>query len=195
MKLLATPNSPYCRIARICALEVDVDLDVEFVGVRDRAKEILEFNPAGKVPTLIDDRGYVLSDTRMICEVLQTYSEVMFLAPLDHWEQRAWEGYSTGFLDGVAVWVREERRDPGDKSDVVTNLERARAERCLEYFDTNWALRAKSINYATATLFSALELMDTRVARDQIYRYPKLSRWYDATRDTASIEKTRPQSA
>lgn len=195
MKLLATLNSPYCRIARICALELGVDLEVEFVGVRDHANEILEFNPAGKVPTLISDRGYALSDTRMICEVLQTYSDVMFLASLDDWEQRVWEGLSAGFLDGVAVWVREERRDPDDKSNVVIEFERARAGRCLAYFNSNWSLRDKSINYATATLASALELVDTRVAPGQIDRYAALSRWYDATRHTMSLEKTRPQSA
>ena len=195
MKLLATPNSPYCRIARICALELEVDLDVEFVGVRDQAKEILEFNPAGKVPVLISDHGYALSGTRMICEVLQTYSDARFLAPLDDWEQRVREGLAAGFLDGVAVWVREERRDPDDKSESVIQLERARAERCLAYFNTNWSLRGQSINYATATLASALELMDTWVAPGQIGRYATLSTWHDAARRTMSLEKTRPQSA
>lgn len=92
MKLLVTLNSLYCRVARICALELEVDLEVEFVGVRDHAREILDFNSAGKVPTLISDCGYAISDTRMICEVLQTYSDVKFLAPLDHWEQRVREG-------------------------------------------------------------------------------------------------------
>ncbi len=194
MKLLATPNSPYCRIVRVCALELNLDIDIEFVGLRDQANEILQINPTGKVPTLINDHGNAFSDTRLICEELQALAEASFLAVHDHWQRRVWEGFSIGFLDGIAVWVREERRAPSDKSESVIDLERARANRCLAYLESNWAIEDMSIDFTAATLVSALELLQTRLAPDLIQQSAKLWQWYDAIGHSISFQKTRPES-
>lgn len=176
-------------------MELDINLEIAFVGVRGHASELLTFNPAGKVPTLVTDDGYALADTRIICETFQTGSEKMFLARLGDSERRAQEGLAVGFLDGVAVWVREQRREAEDRSSGVIELERARAIRCLAHFELHWPFDNRAIDFANAALVSAIELMHTRVAADLIENYPALCQWYGAISQYESFSNTRPESA
>ncbi|TAN02872.1 MAG: hypothetical protein EPN36_15300 [Rhodanobacteraceae bacterium] len=83
-------------------------------------------NPAGKVPTLLLDNRCALSDTRLICEYLDSLSPSGFLARPDDLDGRCLEGLAAGFLDGVAVWIRELRRDRAEQSPGVLELEAER---------------------------------------------------------------------
>ena len=83
MKLFYTPNSPYARVARVIALEIGLAMDFVQVEVRDTVDELLHYNPAAKVPTLELDDGVVLSDTRLICDYLQSRSDGRYLCDVD----------------------------------------------------------------------------------------------------------------
>ncbi|MGH8184884.1 MAG: glutathione S-transferase N-terminal domain-containing protein, partial [Rhodanobacteraceae bacterium] len=72
MELLYTPNSPYSRIVRVRVLEQALDVKFTRVSLRESADQILEHNPAGKVPALILDDGRALSETRLVCEYLDS---------------------------------------------------------------------------------------------------------------------------
>lgn len=192
MKLLATPNSPYARVVRICAHELGINLDIEYVGVRNDADHILKHNPAAKVPTLIIDNELALSETRLICELLEDQSTPGFLARRDDSKRRRWEGLVTGFLDGVSVWIREARRDAEDQSQKIMDLERRRADRCLDYFERHWSMSV-DIDYSSSAIVSGLELITTRVESGMLTRYPNLNSWYQDMQGLESIKETRPE--
>lgn len=194
MKLLCTPNSLYSRIIRIVAIEMDVKLAVEFVGVRENANTLLNYNPAGMVPTLVLEDGTVISESRLICEHIQAKSLPNILAEVGDTESRSLEGLVGGFIDGIAVWVREDRRNISEQSPGVLTLERARAERCLEYFNGKIRLLPKTINYSVISLICGLELMEMRVNHSWYLSYPVLASWYEKFKALPAFEATRPQT-
>lgn len=178
MKLLYSPNSPYARVARVCALQLGVELEFVEVAIRQQADAILEYNPAAIVPTLVLDDGSFLAETRLICEFLETRGTGAFIASTSDFENRHWEGFCTVFLDGVAVWIREIRRPAGEQSPGVIELERNRAERCLKYYEDAWQTSSEHLSYACATLVSALELVETRLPLAWQQQNPRLADWY-----------------
>ncbi len=192
MKLLYTPNSPYARVARICALRLQSQLAFETVAIREQADRILAINPAAMVPTLVLDDGSFLTETRLICEYLEHSGAGGFLAPRNDLPRRHWEGLINNFLDGVAVWIREIRRPPGEQSPGVIGLELDRAARCFEYFERHWDMDAIDLTYASAMLASAIELIDTRTDWNWRERAPAMAAWYQAISADELLRRTAP---
>ena len=192
MKLLYTANSPYSRITRVCALEHAIDLELELVGVRDSADVILEYNPSGKVPCLKIDKGLVLSESRLICEYFDSISGSRFTAPVTELGSRCLEGFVSGFLDGIAVWVREARRPRSEQSPKTLQLEGDRARRCLAYFEQYWDTKSMQLSYASTALASAIELLDTRLQPGWRTSCPALFQWFARISKNSSLRATAP---
>ena len=192
MKLLYTPNSPYSRVARVCALQQRLELAFESVAVREQADRILEINPAAMVPTLVLDCGTFLTETRVICEYFDSVGPGGFLAAGHDLQRRHREGLVHNFLDGVAVWVREIRRPAGEQSPGVIELERARTERCLAHFETCWELESTELDFTSTMLASAIELLDTRIDRAWRVACPQLADWYEAVSRHDLLRRTAP---
>jgi glutathione S-transferase len=64
------PLSPYARKVRLVLAEKRLPFEVRVEKVWERRPEYLEMNPAGTVPTLIEDNGLVIPDSGVICEYL-----------------------------------------------------------------------------------------------------------------------------
>jgi len=67
MRLYDVTGSPNCRKVRVAARELSLPLQlipIDLVGPRDAA--YLAQNPSGKVPTLVDDDGFVLWESGAI---------------------------------------------------------------------------------------------------------------------------------
>ncbi|MEH1800037.1 MAG: glutathione S-transferase N-terminal domain-containing protein [Nostoc sp.] len=113
MKLFYTPNSPYARIARVATLELNLcdQIETQKVIARDPNSDLLNYNPTGKVPTLTTDDGFILSETRIICVYLNHLNpEIKLVTDISNGFLQQLEGMTGGFIDGIAVWVRELRR-------------------------------------------------------------------------------------
>lgn len=191
LELLYTPNSPYSRIVRVRILEQGLDIGFTRVALRESADRLLEFNPAGKVPTLKLDGGRTLSETRLICEYLDSLHPSDFLARPEDLDGRSLEGLATGFLDGIAVWIRELRRDRAEQSPGVLQLEGERFDRCMRYFE-QMGLAAHGVGYAHTAIASAIELVDVRVSKAWRNECPCMSRWFDAISENACLRATSP---
>lgn len=192
MKLLYTANSPYSRIVRVCALEHAIDLELELVGVREFADIILEYNPSGKVPSLKIDNSLVLSESRLICEYFDSITGYRFTASVTELESRCLEGFASGFLDGIAVWVREARRPRPEQSPKTLQLESERARRCLAYFERNWDTGSTQLSYASVALASAIGLLDTRLQSEWRTSYPNLLQWFEQISKSPNLRTTAP---
>ena len=64
------PLSPYARKVRMVLAEKRLPFELRIEKVWERRPEYLELNPAGTVPTLIEDNGLVIPDSNAICEYL-----------------------------------------------------------------------------------------------------------------------------
>ncbi|MBD0385401.1 MAG: glutathione S-transferase [Nostoc sp. C3-bin3] len=197
MKLFYTPNSPYARIARVATLELNLSerIEMQKVTVRDPNSELLNYNPTGKVPTLATDDGFILSDTRIICVYLnQLNPEIKLVADISDGFLQQLEGIASGFIDGIAVWVRELRRSSSEQSSRIIELERARAFRILNYFEKISDQLDQTPKLAHITLASALG-MEIRLPELQWRQnFPQLAQWYDEFSRRESLQVTQPES-
>ena len=143
MILLAGPISPYVRIVRMqiehCALQEHVE--VQNVATRVPDSPVHKHNPTGKIPTLVVDDTHAIGEARLICEYLDGFHAGAPFAPTTRTlAERSFEGTVTGFLDGMAVWIREARRPTNEQAPSIIEQEHARALRCIQFLsnDTGW---------------------------------------------------------
>jgi glutathione S-transferase len=65
------PLSPFSRKVRLVLAEKRLPFELRLEKVWERRPEYLELNPAGTVPTLIEDNALVIPDSGVICEYLE----------------------------------------------------------------------------------------------------------------------------
>ena len=65
------PLSPYSRKVRLALAEKRLPHELRLEKVWERRPEYLELNPAGTVPTLVEDNGLAIADSNVICEYLE----------------------------------------------------------------------------------------------------------------------------
>ncbi|MDZ8025781.1 MAG: glutathione S-transferase family protein [Nostoc sp. SerVER01] len=197
MKLFYTPNSPYARIARVTALELNLGdrIQMQKVTVRDSNSDLLHYNPTGKVPTLATDDGFILSESRIICVYLNHFNpEIKVVADISNGFLQQLEGIAGGFIDGIAVWVREFRRPLTEQSPGVIELELTRALRILNYFEKISEKLDQTPKLAHITMASALGLESRLPQLQWRQNYPKLAQWYDEFSGRPSFQLTKPES-
>ena len=68
--LFHLPLSPYCRKVRLVLAEKRLPFELRAERVWERREEYLQINPAGLVPTLVEDNGLAIADSNVICEYL-----------------------------------------------------------------------------------------------------------------------------
>jgi RNA polymerase-associated protein len=69
MVLFTDATSPVCHRVRLVAKEKDIPMDIEEVSIDELPEDLLELNPYGTLPTLVD-RDLVLYDPQVIIEYL-----------------------------------------------------------------------------------------------------------------------------
>jgi glutathione S-transferase len=70
------PLSPYARKVRLVLAEKRLPVELHVEKPWERRPEYLELNPAGTVPTLVEDNSMVIPDSAVICEYLdEAYPE------------------------------------------------------------------------------------------------------------------------
>ncbi|MEX2629145.1 MAG: glutathione S-transferase family protein [Tistlia sp.] len=193
MKLFYSRNSPYARIARIAALESG-RTDIEMVRVQNRAPDspLLAYSPVCRVPTLVDGE-LVLGEAANVWRYLRSLSD-SGRPERRGWPEVAFESMALGFLEGIAAWVREHRREPAERSAFLIEIERRRAGRCLAYFDQRVeAGAAAPWDLAQVALVCGLDLMDHyRLVEEWEVDHHRLFAWLDEQRRRPAAKATRP---
>lgn len=126
MILFYAAGSPYARLVRVLWRERGPAMEEREVPLRDPASPLLAHHPVGRVPALLAG-GVLLSETPLILAQLGWLPEEA--------AGKARLGRVLGMLDGIAVWNRELRRVPEERSPGVLALEAARADRVLATLD------------------------------------------------------------
>jgi len=65
------PVSPYARKVRLALAEKRLPFELRLEKPWERRPEYLALNPAGTVPTLVEDNGLVIPDSGAVCEYLE----------------------------------------------------------------------------------------------------------------------------
>lgn len=197
MQVFYSDNSPYARIARIVARETGLDERIEWIKVRNRSPDspLLAYSPVCRVPTLVDG-NLVLGEARNICDYLgRAAGSTALLPDVADWPARALESMMIGFLDGIAVWVRELRRPEPHRSDFLLDVEAKRADRCIDHFEAIWAgsARAPAWDFGHMALACALDLADLNALfPGWPHDRPALASWLADRRLRPSMVATRP---
>lgn len=197
MKLYITPGSPYGRIVRIVMLEKGLGDRVEIIIAPTRMTNspYYQINPSGRVPYLVRDDGVGLEESALICAYLDhLVDKPMFDWPTgnDGWEARRLDALAHSFIDGLAVWLRENARPANERSPTTLAHETQRSLRMAKLWESEITHPAVHgpLNLAQITLACALSL-ETRNP-DFKWRpgHPKLSAWFDAFATRPSFKAT-----
>lgn len=65
------PLSPYCRKVRLVLAEKRLPVELRHEKIWERRPEYLALNPAGTVPTLLEDNGLAVPESSVICEYIE----------------------------------------------------------------------------------------------------------------------------
>jgi glutathione S-transferase len=130
MQLLGSPNSPFARKVRIVLEEKGVPHEYVIERPSAPGSRVPQFNPLGKVPTLVLDDGRALYDSVVIVEYLDTAGSGPKLIPEafgERIEVKRWESLGDGIAEAT-VNINHEYREPKEKQRAPAWFERQRAK-------------------------------------------------------------------
>ncbi len=196
MRLFYSSGSPFARAVRVALRETGLLATIaeQETTLRDPAAILLPHNPVGRVPTLVLADGTALTETALILPFLDTLGGAYRLLPE---ASRGPLGLVLGAMDGMAVWNRELRRPPEERSPGVIALETTRLNRAADVLEAQaaagqWALTGPP-DAPRITLGCLLGYAEYR-HRAWAWRQdrPALAAWYDAIAARPSFQATIP---
>ena len=198
MKLHWSPKSPYVRKVMICAHELELTDRLELIrsvaAMLKPNERLMLDNPLSKIPTLILDDGFVLFDSVVICEYLDTLGcgSLFPKQGSDKWQALRWHAFGDGLLDALILWRNErERKAPLEALIAAFDLKTRVSLRQLD--DEAQALNETALSIGHIAIGCALGYLD--------YRFdtfgwralaPRLAEWFDETGSRPSFINTEP---
>ena len=198
MKLYYSPGSPYARIAQILLREsglLDETLEI-LAANRSPDNPVLTHSAVGRVPTLVDG-DFAVTEVRYVFDYLASKSRQNLVRRPERltWREVCQEGQILGFLEGIAGWVRENRRETHTRSDFLLEVETERSRRCLAYLEgeAQEELLPDFPTFRSVALAAAIGLMEFRkLCPSWRAAYPALAEWYSHLEDRPSMKETMP---
>lgn len=200
MKLLYTPNSPYARKVRIVAIEKHIELELQEVVLGDPNSPLTQYNPLGKVPTIVFDDGTALYDSRVIVEYLSARTPVNHLLPSEHKlkiEVLRWEALADGVCDAAVAIILEQRKPEAQQSEAVLTKQQLKIDAGLaalnkEISKKKWCVN-ETFSLADISVGCLLGYIDLRLKQfnwqDQ---YPNLAKHFTILSKRPSFKETMP---
>ncbi|AKU23605.1 glutathione S-transferase N-terminal domain-containing protein [Massilia sp. MB5] len=203
MKLIGSLASPYVRKVRVVLAEKKLDCQFVLENVWVPETTIQDLNPLGKVPCLVMEDGYVMQDSRVIVEYLDTLTPVGKLLPPNGRERadiKCWEALADGVLDaGVLVRLERTQRPPEQQSAAWIARQLLKVERGLAAMEQRLGDGAfcagNHYSLADVAVGCALGWLSFRFP-DIAWResHPNLARLFDKLSERPSFKDTVPQA-
>ena len=204
MKLLGSVPSPYTRKVRIVLAEKKIDCEFEVADVNPPENPVNALNPLGKVPTLVQDDGTALFDSRVIVEFLDSVSPLSRLIPEENRERVAvhrWEALADGSLDAGLLIRYESLRPKKEQSKAwsekqVGKLKRGLAMIAAELADKPWC-HGDRYSLADIAVGCCLGWIEFRKPGNVDWRaeYANLDRYYGKLMERPAFADTAPPRA
>jgi glutathione S-transferase len=197
MKLYVTYTSPYARLARIVVVEKGLENRVEILEAKTRTPNspYYQINPSGRVPYLVDDAGFGMEDSQLICAYLDGLDGKPRLHdPLrqSDWGYRRLEASARSMCEGICVWARAMNLPEDERSSTVLAHEVARSQRMADFFEARMADPFIQGPLAMAHLILAvsLDVARKRGLGDLTAGRPQLASWMRRMSDLPSMRAT-----
>jgi glutathione S-transferase len=128
MRLLMNKTSPYARIVRIALAEKGYkDVPMEVVDPWSDAGQLLEANPAGRVPALLTDDGRALTESLLIVQWLENQRPQPSLMGADATATIARAGTAMGVIDAAVGTLLGRRIAGAGFDESLVGLKRRRS--------------------------------------------------------------------
>lgn len=199
MRLRYSPLSPFVRKVRVAAIELGLDDQIERVptDVWSADTDIARDNPLGKVPALVSEDG-VFAGSTLICQYLDARAgRRLFPPPGDGWAVLQLHALADGMMEAAVQRTIETMRRPQELvyPEFVARQE-GKILGTLDAIETRGELDGGQVDIATLTTACSLAYLDLRASHlDWRRQRPRLSAFYDAFADRASMKATAPQPA
>ena len=203
MKLIGSYSSPYVRKVRIVMAEKRIDHELVVENPFDPASRVPDFNPLGKVPTLVMEDGGAVFDSRVIVEYLDTITPVNKLIPPSgraRVEVRCWEALGDGLCDAAVLSRLESQRPEGERSTAWSKRQHDKIDLALASASRGLAEKpwcaGNAYTLADIAIGVALGYLDFRFpAIAWRERHANLARLADKLAQRASFADTLPPTA
>lgn len=200
MKLFMTQNSPYARKVRIVLAEKRIEFEqVEVASLAAPDSPVPEFNPLGKVPTLVLDDGTGLYDSAVITDYLDKKTPVMHLIPqAKRIDTKRWEALADGICDAAVAVVMEYRRSAEKQDETLVARQRLKVERGLQVLskdlgENKWCV-GNAFSLADIAVGCALAYVNLRMPEcNWAEQYPNLALLLEQLNQRKSFQDTQPQ--
>lgn len=186
MTLYWSARSPFVRKVVIAAAETGVESRIAraptAIAQPRVNRDILAFNPVGKIPVLVLEDGMALADARVICEYLDSLHDGPRLFPEGQarWAALRWQAIADGLLEQLLLARNESLRPDGERSQAFIDGYATRYLRGFDWLeDEAPALAAAAFGIGHIAIGCLLGFADFRYAElDWRKGRPALADWY-----------------
>ncbi len=210
MKLFHVNWSPFVRKVMIAAIERDIENQIELIeaniGFADRTLKIVEsdltnYNPSGRVPTLITDSGESIYDSTVIVHYLDTIGEALPIIPINNQDKiRALklDALVQEVIDSLRLTSHENRREKNERLPDYLEALDSKIKRGLIILEEE-VLSFSSVtpNPLDLGVISVATLIGTIKRNSQSkYNIPRknIDKWFERIELRKSLIETRPPS-
>lgn len=195
-------GSPFARKVRVAAHERGLARQIEEIPSQPWAapEDLKALNPLGKIPTLVTDSGFVIHDSPVICEYLDSLPGVPRLIPAEgvaRWIALRTQALGDGVANAAILWRVEitQRKEQGPTPGWVERQQGA-ITRSLDALERDLAPLAGALTIGPIAIACALGYLDFRFGflnwRDG---RPRLAAWYADFAERPSMKMTAPKDA
>jgi glutathione S-transferase len=201
MKLYWSPRSPFARKVMVFAHEAGLAGRIEtvktHVAMTDPNRDLMRYNPQGKVPTLVADDGTVLFDSTVICEYLDSLHGGARLFPREsagRWQALRWHALGDNMLDTLVLWRNERiRPQPQQSPETLAGYE-LKTRTSVDLLESEAAaLGAAPFGIGHVAIGVALGYIDFRFPELGWRKgHPKIAAWHESFAQRPSARATVP---
>ena len=180
MKILYSPASPYSAKVRMAAGYCGLDFESVATDTNADPDLLIGGNPLGKIPTLIDDSGQAIYDSRAIMQYLDRASgRKLFPRNADkRTEVEVLEALCDGTTDCLLAIVYERRFRPEDKiHQAWIDRQWSKVERSLDRLNDHLPRTATKLHGGHFALAGLLGYLALRFDGQWERGRPKLKNW------------------
>ena len=193
MKLFYATASPYARKVRVLALESGLHQQIESIVCLPLEADAIvhQINPLGRVPALVTAEGWLLVDSPVICEYLDSLrSSGLYPTGQARWRALRWQALGDGVMDSAVPWRQERIRPEAQRSPEWLQRRQTQVTSTLAYLEKELEL---DWNIGTLAVVCAWDYLHFRLP-DQNWdsRFPRLAAWRQ-TFDRPSLTATAPE--
>ena len=200
MKLRYSPTSPFARKVRVALIETGLDKRVAMVPTNPWSPEtdLGNDNPLGKVPTLIDDDGNQVFDSRVIIDYLDGMHGGARLVPVEGKARLAAlvrQSLGDGILDAAVLRrIETAMRPEALRWPWWLDRQMAAIHRGLDRLEREAGSLTDLATIGDIAVACALGYLDFRLPTEE-WRggHPKLAAWFERQQKRPSMIATIPK--